>query len=81
MPSFRIIPTDDPDAFIDFDGTDASSSLHVASTRRIEEADIYQDGEYVFSLRQNGAGGCWIIQTKAELTAPMLPRDEFASLG
>jgi hypothetical protein len=81
MPSFRIIPSDDPGAFIDFDGTDASSSLHVASARRIGEADIYQDGEYLFSLRQNGAGSCWVIQTKAELTAPLLPREEIASLG
>ena len=79
MPSFRLIPSDDPGAFIDFDSTDASSSLHVASARRIEEGDVYQDGEYVFSLRQNGAGGCWVIHTKAELTAPSLPRDELAS--
>lgn len=81
MPSFRLIPSDDPGAFIDFDGTDASSSLHVASARRIEEGDVYQDGEYVFSLRRNGAGGCWVIQTKPELAVSARQRGEVVSQG
>ena len=72
MPSFRVIPTDDPLDFIDFDGVDASSALNVTSARKIEEADVYRDGEYVFSLRQGSKGGCWVIHTKCELAAPLL---------
>lgn len=72
MPNFRLIPSDEPNSFIDFDGFDASSTLHVASHRHIDEADVYQDGTYVFTIRSSGGSGCWVIQTKPELAAPWL---------
>lgn len=73
MTHYRLIPSADPDAFIDYEGFDPSSSLNIASVRHIEEADLYQDEKYLFSLRMNGAqGGCWIIHRRPELTKPDL---------
>ena len=74
MPSFRLIPAVDPGSYVDFVGPDASTALNIASSRRIDDADIYEDGHYVFSVRRSGLkGGCWVIQTKAALVTPSLP--------
>ena len=73
MPSFRLIPSGEPSSYIDFVAPDASTALNIASSRHIDDADIYQDAHYAFSVRRSGLnGGCWVIQTKAELVTPPL---------
>jgi hypothetical protein len=75
MPSFRLIPAHEPEDYSDFTGIDASAALNVASSQDVGEADVYQDGHYVFSIRRSGlTSGCWIIQTKASLLTPAMPQ-------
>lgn len=62
MPVYRIIPLDNPLAAVEITGLDGASALNMASTMDLNEADVWQNGEYSFSVRKRSlVGPFWKI--------------------
>ena len=74
MPRYKLVPLYDRGKVLEFDATNPADTLNVASRHEIAEADLYEEGAYLFTLQQGGdGGGCWVIQTRANksLVAPV----------
>jgi hypothetical protein len=68
MAHFKLIPLYNALHAVEFLAPTAAEALRVANQHKFEEAHLYEDGDYLFTLRQsrNGAG-CWVIHTQPEL--------------
>jgi len=66
MPRYQIIPSDRPEASVEIDGIDAGAALHVASQLRCGQADVHENGSYLFSVRTlGGEASFWEIFQRA----------------
>jgi len=72
MPLFRLVSTTPPETLaVEFFGTNADAAFNVARRSRLAEAELWREGEYIFTLRQCGDDSEYrIIHRKPE------PRDE-----
>jgi hypothetical protein len=52
---------------------DAGSVLHVVNRLACREADVFQDGAYVFSVQRTGSAGFWTIFQREQLETAMPP--------
>lgn len=71
MPTFRLISTAAGNALaVEFQDANCASALNVARDACLEEADLWQDSTYLFTLRRSGdaATDLWTIFRKAELS-------------
>jgi hypothetical protein len=60
MPRFTILPKDESISSMELVSDDSASVLHLIGRLPCNAADVLQDGEYAFSLRQ-AQGGFWEI--------------------
>ena len=70
MPMFRLIQSAPPETVaVEFHGPNAADAINVARRSCLKEADLWQEGHYLFTLRQHGYDdGMWMIYRKRELT-------------
>lgn len=62
MPVYRVVPIDSSLDPIEIESLDGSAALNVASTLDVEEADVWEDGKYSFSVRKRSrVGPFWEI--------------------
>lgn len=62
MPRFRIIPSDDAAEPIEIESLDAGSALYTANQIGCHEADVLEEGIYLFSVRTlGGKSSFWQI--------------------
>jgi hypothetical protein len=67
MPLFRFTSPHHPGEAIEFYGADVGKSLEVASRVPFAEADLSEDGKYLFTFRKEAAPGApyWCIFERA----------------
>lgn len=74
MPQFLIVPSDQKFSSAQITSLDAASALHVVDRLACDEADVMEDGAYIFSVRKTGASGFWtIFQRDSEDDGPDAP--------
>lgn len=62
MPRFQIVPTDNTQAPIEVECFDAGTALYTANQIGCSEADVHEEGIYVFSVRTlGGKSSFWQI--------------------
>jgi hypothetical protein len=73
MPMFRLISTAAHEALaVEFHDHNCAGALVVAERARLGEADLWQESDYIFSLRKHGGeNGYWAIYRKRGLAAPV----------
>lgn len=75
MPLFSILPTATDHAPFDVSSHDAAAVLHSVARVGCGEADVLEDGTYVFSVRL-GVNGLWHIhQRTAPTLGPISPHE------
>jgi len=74
MPRFQILPRDNSAQPIEIDCVDAGSALYTANQIGCHEADILEEGLYVFSVRTlGGKSSFWqIFQRKDGAVDPVM---------
>jgi hypothetical protein len=67
MSHFELISIDRPTYH--YVGDNVAAVLEASKRYSLEEADIYRDSKYLFTLQMNGADhGFWIIHVKREIS-------------
>lgn len=69
MPTFRLVSTAAHNALaVEFQDDNCASALKVARDACLEEADLWQDSAYLFTLRRSGDDetDLWTIFRKSE---------------
>jgi hypothetical protein len=69
MHRFLILAADDSYQSTEIIAPDAGSALHAVDRLNVREADVLQDGRYLFSLYLNGKGVWCIFQRDHGLAA------------
>lgn len=75
MPRFSIVPTVSDHAPFEIWSHDAAAVLHSVARVGCGEADVLQDGAYLFSVRL-GANGLWHIRQRGEAATAPIPAHE-----
>ena len=69
MPRFKLVSTECASQSVGFEGLDASCAIEVAAQSPMEEADLWQDDKYLYTMRKQGnAGDFWVIYRKIDPT-------------
>src|SRR5262245_33203779 len=70
MPMFRLVSTAAGQALsVDYFGMNAAGVLNIAKQSRLAEADLWQENQYLFTLRrQPGCKDLWTIFRRPELS-------------
>lgn len=66
MPHFLILPTDQPHSSAEVTAAHAGGILDYVSRLDCKEADVLEDGHYVFSVRKSGEANFWQIYQRAD---------------
>jgi hypothetical protein len=70
MPFFRLVSTSSQSLSVEFQGEDASSALSAAKKFCFDEAELWQDGDYILTLRRQGQNrDYWIISREGAAQA------------
>lgn len=65
MPAYTLVPTSGEPP-LEVIAADPSALLPIAHRHLVHEAHVYEEGEYLFTLRQGGAmASCWTIETRS----------------
>lgn len=72
MPLFTILPTSSDHPPFEVSSPDAAAVLHSVARFDCGEADVLEDGAYVFSVRL-GTNGLWHIHQRVEATTEPPP--------
>jgi hypothetical protein len=69
MPMFRLVSTAAHEALaVEFCDHNCAGALETAERARLAEADLWQEGTYLFTMRKQGdADGLWAIYRKPGL--------------
>lgn len=70
MTLFRLVSTAEPQALVvEFYGASSAAALDIAKRACLAEADLWQERDYIFTLRKHGDNGdFWIVYRKPELS-------------
>ncbi|MEJ5975057.1 hypothetical protein WG901_00290 [Novosphingobium sp. PS1R-30] len=72
MPLFTITPSDTDHAPVEVSSPDAAAVLHTIARLNCGEAEVLEDGIYVFSVRLDN-NGLWHIHQRSEADAEPIP--------
>lgn len=65
MPRYVILPTDQTHSSAEMVAPNPASALDIVSRLDCKEADVLQDGAYLFSVRKSGGTNFWHIFQRA----------------
>lgn len=66
MPRYLIMPTDQTHSSAEMVAPNPGSALEIVSRLDCKEADVLEDGAYLFSVRKSGGANFWHIFQRAQ---------------